>query len=66
MSADTLISSWLTTPGWDSPAGPLFIGGEYAESEIAMGSFHTAASAGNTGCGQCTGSICNGRRILCN
>ncbi|BCJ70107.1 DUF6229 family protein [Polymorphospora rubra] len=35
---DEIIKSWLTgtelVDGWDSPAGPLFLGGRYVESDI--------------------------------
>lgn len=62
--ADEIITRWLdgTDPvdGWDSPAGPLFMSGKYAEYEITLtgGGGVPFPSGGVTGCGQCTGSIC--------
>ncbi|BCJ69631.1 DUF6229 family protein [Polymorphospora rubra] len=49
-----LITRWLTdTPvdGWESPAGPLFTGGDYALQEITM----TLGCPGSN-CSSCTGS----------
>lgn len=68
--ADELITSWLdgTEPvdGSDNPAGPLFLSGRYAEYEITMtGGGGAAPSRGATGCGMCTGSVCNGGNIHC-
>ncbi|MEV0608755.1 DUF6229 family protein [Polymorphospora rubra] len=65
--ADEIIESWLTgiepVDGWENPAGPLFLGGKYAESDItATGS---GGSNSITGCGWCSGSICNGMPIHC-
>lgn len=53
---EEIVTGWLTdTPmdGWDSPAGPLYLGGEFAVQEITM--------TGNPGtiltnCSFCTGS----------
>jgi hypothetical protein len=68
-TVDDILAGWLQSPetaGWDSPAGPLFLGGRFAESDIVMDTSSAAAvSAGNTGCAQCTGSVCRGLRILC-
>jgi hypothetical protein len=53
LDAEEIVTGWLTdTPmdGWDSPAGPLYLGGEFAVQEITL--------TGNTGtnCSICTGS----------
>ncbi|MBW8803891.1 MAG: hypothetical protein AUG49_02055 [Catenulispora sp. 13_1_20CM_3_70_7] len=32
--ADQIIADWLASADGDSPAGPLFTGGQYAEAEI--------------------------------
>jgi hypothetical protein len=51
-----LVAQWRTDAESDNPAGPLFIGGEYVESDI-IGEVAPAI----TGCSLCTGSI----RINC-
>lgn len=61
---DDLIASWLDAPESDSPAGPLYLGGKYAEYEITM-TGSPSGSYGMTGCGMCTGSICDGFIIHC-
>ncbi|HEY2576556.1 MAG TPA: DUF6229 family protein [Streptosporangiaceae bacterium] len=48
---DQKIAAWRTGKGADSPAGPLFTGGTYAQSEITM--------HGRVGTGQC-GTVCSG------
>ncbi|MEV0731538.1 DUF6229 family protein [Polymorphospora sp. NPDC050346] len=67
--ADEIIKSWLTgtelVDGWDNPAGPLFLGGIYAEADITATGGGGTGSISVTGCAWCSGSICNGRRILC-
>jgi hypothetical protein len=36
--SEEIVAAWrsgaATDEGWDNPAGPLFVGGEYAESEL--------------------------------
>lgn len=53
-AAEELIDRWLSDvslDGWDSPAGPLFTGGEYVLQEI------TATGGGcGTRCSSCSGS----------
>jgi hypothetical protein len=46
-----IVSTWREGTSADSPAGPLFTGGKYAPSEIAMSS--------RVGTGRC-GSDCSG------
>jgi hypothetical protein len=36
MSIDQIVGAWRASAGPDSPAGPLFTSGPYAESEITM------------------------------
>lgn len=51
--ADEIVTSWLTDPTPDSPAGPLYLGGDYAVQEITMtGDPGTVLS----NCSFCTGS----------
>lgn len=61
--ADDIIAGWLAgtdvVDGWHNPAGPLFISGKYAEADITMAGFDSDGSLGPTGCGPCTGSVCN-------
>jgi hypothetical protein len=66
--ADVIIAGWLAgidvVGGWDSPAGPLFVSGKYAEADItAAGGI--CASYGSTDCGPCTGSWSVGWNIEC-
>ncbi|MEV0396615.1 DUF6229 family protein [Polymorphospora rubra] len=67
--ADEIIESWLkgTEPidGWENPAGPLFLGGKYTEADITATGSGGGATDGITGCGWCTGSICNGFQVHC-
>jgi predicted Zn-dependent protease len=70
--ADEVIAAWLggaedVVAGWDNPAGPLFIGGKYAEADITMTGTGGGAyqSYGVTGCAMCSGSWCNGMGIDC-
>jgi len=51
--ANEIVAGWLSDmpiDGWDSPAGPLFSGSDYAEYEITM----TGGAGSN--CSICTGS----------
>ena len=50
-SVDPVIAAWRNGSDLDSPAGPLFTGGRYAESEITMN--------GRVGTGRC-GTVCSG------
>ena len=34
LDTDSLIGAWLSTDDDESPAGPLFTGGKYAEADI--------------------------------
>jgi len=60
----TLVESWLEFDTVDAgPAGPLFVGGRHAESEITMtgggaGCGTSYNSGGMTGCTWCSGSYC--------
>lgn len=69
--ADDIIAGWLAgtevVDGWDNPAGPLFVGGKYAEADITMTGSGGGAyqSYGATGCAMCTGSYCDGWIINC-
>ncbi|TYB68722.1 hypothetical protein FXF51_09310 [Nonomuraea sp. PA05] len=48
--AERIVAGWRgdTRPveGWDSPAGPLFAGGDYAESDITMEAILGSTEAG--------------------
>lgn len=35
MSDNDVVAAWRNEAGGDNPAGPLFIGGEFAEADIA-------------------------------
>ncbi|BAV99908.1 MULTISPECIES: DUF6229 family protein [Bacteria] len=35
MSDNDVVAAWRNEAGSDNPAGPLFIGGEFAEADIA-------------------------------
>lgn len=51
-----LVAQWRENGSADSPAGPLFVGGEYAESDIV------GEDAGAISCvtaSECTGSRCS-------
>ncbi|MEV0608754.1 DUF6229 family protein [Polymorphospora rubra] len=66
--ADEIIESWLTgtapVDGWENPAGPLFLGGRYAESDITATATATGTVSGVTdGITWCTGSLRNGIQI---
>jgi len=66
----TLVESWLDLDALvTGPAGPLFVGGRYAEYDITMtgggGSGGAVQSNGVTGCQYCTGSRCDGGYIDC-
>lgn len=67
--AEELIARWLddtvALDDTNNPAGPLYLGGKHVEYEITATGGGTIGSAGLTGCGQCTGSICNGMHIRC-
>ena len=60
---DELVASWLDATDPASPAGPLYLGGKYAEYEITMTG--GTGSGGVTGCGLCSGSICNTMHVRC-
>jgi len=64
---DLVVERWLEFGAVDDgPAGPLFLGGRYAEYEITMtGGGGAVQSNTATGCLMCTGSFCNGRNIQC-
>ena len=51
---DRIVDAWRTgsqpVGGWDSPAGPLFSGGDYAEADITFDSIFAATG--------CTGASC--------
>ncbi|WP_208758842.1 MULTISPECIES: DUF6229 family protein [Microbispora] len=49
--SEEIVSAWRSgadVEGWDSPAGPLFIG-EYAESEITLTALDTRRPSSCTG-----------------
>jgi hypothetical protein len=46
-----LVEQWRNGGGQDSPAGPLFAAGEFAQADIVN------ATAKATGCCLCTGSV---------
>jgi hypothetical protein len=54
---DVIVAGWLNGTDHNSPAGPLFIGGEYAESEIVT----RTASYTATLCSFCTSTTVAGR-----
>lgn len=62
---DELVASWLDATDPASPAGPLYLGGKYAEYEITMTGGTPATSYGDTGCDMCTGSVCGMFIIQC-
>ncbi|KLI99953.1 DUF6229 family protein [Luteimonas sp. FCS-9] len=49
-------SEWREYAGADNPAGALFLGGEYAEADIAGGDVSLTVF-NCTNCADCTGSI---------
>lgn len=53
LEAEEILTRWLTDDLADSPAGPLYLGGEFAVQEITM-----TGSPGTilTNCSFCTGS----------
>lgn len=53
-----LVASWRNGTAMESPAGPLFIGGAYAEADIVC---ETSTGSGYCGTG-CTGSL---TRLCC-
>ncbi len=66
---EELIARWLDdTVALDdpeNPAGTLYLGGKHVEYDITATGTGPIGSSTVTGCGMCTGSICNGRRIQC-
>lgn len=56
--SDELVAQWRASADASNPAGPLFIGGEFAEADIVC---ETTGISGKCGTG-CTGSI---TRICC-
>lgn len=54
---DAIVAGWLEGTADGSPAGPLFVGGQYAESEIVT----RAASLTATLCSFCTSTTVAGR-----
>jgi hypothetical protein len=52
-----IVSTWRQGTSQDSPAGPLFTGGKYAASEIAMSSRIGTGRCG-TDCSASQGSQC--------
>jgi hypothetical protein len=55
------ITRWRSEAGEQNPAGPLFTGGEFAESEITLDS---ETKTGNW-CSMASGSFKNGMFISC-
>jgi hypothetical protein len=57
--AEEIVVGWRTADlpvdGWDNPAGPLFPGSDFAESEITM-------TGGGTRCSGCSASY---TRVCC-
>lgn len=53
-----LVASWRNDAGMENPAGPLFVGGEFAEADIVCET--------GTGSGHC-GTACSGSltRLCC-
>ena len=61
-SAEEIVAGWRTgrtVDGWDSPAGPLFSSGAYAEEDI------TFTEAGCTATSGCTQSCATSWMIIC-
>ncbi|MEV0612871.1 DUF6229 family protein [Nonomuraea sp. NPDC050404] len=65
--AGQIVAGWRGGPqpveGWDSPAGPLFSSGDYAEADITMEAIFAASGCTGAGCPQPTttqicGSAC--------
>ena len=61
MANDVIVTRWLDGTDENSPAGPLFIGGEYAESEIVT----RAARVTATLCSFCTSTTIAGFGRFC-
>ncbi|MEV0389798.1 DUF6229 family protein [Nonomuraea sp. NPDC050643] len=56
--AERIVAGWRggrpSVEGWDSPAGPLFASGEYAEADITMEAIFAATGCTGAGCPQPT------------
>jgi hypothetical protein len=59
-TAEEIILRWLNTPDGDSPAGPLYAAGVFAEADILAPDMAHTTNARCTLCSLCTSSGASG------